>query len=226
MGMRYQDIRTSQLKSYDVGQDIRIYGHLHCCRCQGWYITCRAAAPLRPHWPLPRGSNCSSLLVLHPFGGSVHSRNNLNSWYPRKLYLSRTSRMVVSDRLPAWVRVTVPQANLLGKLQYNRNNLNVILETSASHCDKYIRPTQSESVLVPAQRPEGKSLLLVCIQQGLVCQFSASELWLPPLWDHPLARSCAGKRMRTRIKKATWRGDAIAGNIKLFAGAAVGRILK
>ena len=47
---------------------------------------------------------------------------------------------------------------------------------------------------------------------------------MPPLWDHPLARSCAGKRMRTRIKKATRRGDAIAGNIKLFAGAAVGRI--
>ena len=38
----------------------------------------------------------------------------------------------------------------------------------------------------------GKCLLLVCIQQGLDCQFSESELWLPPRWHHPLARSCAG----------------------------------
>ena len=74
-GMRYQDIRTSQLKSYDVGQDIRIYGHLHCCRCQGGYVTCRAAAALRPHWPLPRGSNCSGLLVLRPFRVSVYRWN-------------------------------------------------------------------------------------------------------------------------------------------------------
>ena len=71
-GMRYQDIRTSQLKSYDVGQDIRIYGHLHCCRCQGGYVTCRAAVPLWLHWPLPMGSHCPSLLVLRLFGGSVH----------------------------------------------------------------------------------------------------------------------------------------------------------
>jgi hypothetical protein len=28
--------------------------------------------PLLPYWPLPRGSTCSSLLVLRPFGGSVH----------------------------------------------------------------------------------------------------------------------------------------------------------
>jgi hypothetical protein len=30
--------------------------------------------------------------------------------------------------------------------------------------------------LLPAQRPEGKSLLLVCIPQRLVCQLSESEL--------------------------------------------------
>ncbi len=41
---------------------------------------------------------------------------------------------------------------------------------------------------------------------------------LNPSYD-PLARFCAGKRMRTRFKKTTCRGDAVAGNIKVFAWA-------
>ena len=62
----------------------------------------------------------------------------------------------------------------------------------------------------------GKWWLRVCIQQGLVSQRSESELWLPPLWVHKLARSCTCKRMRTRNKT---RLDAIAGNLKLFMRA-------
>jgi hypothetical protein len=60
---------------------------------------------------------------------------------------------------------------------------------------------------------------------GLVCQCSESEIRLRPLRDHPLARSCACKRMSTRLKKATRRFDAIAGNIKLFAWAGIRRAL-
>ncbi len=69
----------------------------------------------------------------------------------------------------------------------------------------------------------GKSLVLVCILrlQGLVCQCSESEIRLRPVRDNPLARSCACKCMRTRLKKAPRRFDAIAGNIKLFAWAGI-----
>jgi hypothetical protein len=96
---------------------------------------------------------------------------------------------------------------------HGRNSLNVILDISTdcvSQWDSYRWLTVSRG---------GKCLLLVCSRQGLNCQFSESELWLQPLWLHPPARSCAGQRMHTRIKKTTWRGDAIAGNIKLFAWA-------
>jgi hypothetical protein len=44
------------------------------------YITCRAAAaPRRPHWPLSRRSNRSSLLVLCPLGLSVHHRGSADT---------------------------------------------------------------------------------------------------------------------------------------------------
>ena len=63
----------------------------------------------------------------------------------------------------------------------------------------------------------GKHLLLVCIPQQLVSHLSESELWLPPLWNHKLARVCTSKRMRTRHSKR--RLHAIAGNLKLIMWA-------
>ncbi len=42
----------------------------------------------------------------------------MRSWYPCKLYLFR--RIVVSDRLPAWAWVTVPQPNLKTSVQEQR----------------------------------------------------------------------------------------------------------
>ena len=63
----------------------------------------------------------------------------------------------------------------------------------------------------------GKHLLLVCIPQQLVSHSSESELWLPPLWNHKLARVCTSKRMRTRHSKR--RLHAIAGNLKLIMWA-------
>ena len=42
------------------------------CRHPGRYVTCGRAAPCRQHWPLPRRSNRSSLLVLSPPGLPVH----------------------------------------------------------------------------------------------------------------------------------------------------------
>ena len=49
-------------------------------RYRGRYITCRAAAaPRRPHWPLSRRSNRSSLLVLCPLGLSVHHRGSADT---------------------------------------------------------------------------------------------------------------------------------------------------
>ena len=41
-------------------------------RYRGRCITWRASAPHRPHWPLPRRSNRSSLLVLRPPRLSLH----------------------------------------------------------------------------------------------------------------------------------------------------------
>ena len=63
----------------------------------------------------------------------------------------------------------------------------------------------------------GKHLLLVCIPQQLVSHRSESELWLPPLWNHKLARVCTSKRMRTRHSKR--RLHAIAGNLELIMWA-------
>ena len=94
-----------------------------------------------------------------------------------------------------------------------RNSLNVILDISTDCVSQW------DSCRLSTASGEGKCLLLGYMLQGLDCQFSESEWWLPPLWGQPLARSCARKRMRTRIKKMTRRGDAIAGNLKLFAWA-------
>jgi hypothetical protein len=57
------------------------------------------------------------------------------------------------------------------------------------------------SCLWPTAAARGKWLLLVCIPQGLVSQRSESELLLPPLWNHTLARLCAYKHTRTRLKR-------------------------
>ena len=97
--------------------------------------------------------------------------------------------------------------------QCRRNSLNVILDISTDCVSQW------DSCRLSTASGEGKCLLLGYMLQGLDCQFSESEWWLPPLWGQPLARSCARKRMRTRIKKMTRRGDAIAGNLKLFAWA-------
>jgi hypothetical protein len=94
-----------------------------------------------------------------------------------------------------------------------RNSLNVILDISTDCVSQW------DSCRLSTASGEGKCLLLGYMLQGLDCQFSESEWWLPPLWGQPLARSCARKRMRTRIKKMSRRGDAIAGNLKLFAWA-------
>ena len=94
-----------------------------------------------------------------------------------------------------------------------RNSLNVILDISTDCVSQW------DSCRLSTASGEGKCLLLGYMLQGLDCQFSESEWWLPPLWGQPLARSCARKRMRTRIKKMNRRGDAIAGNLKLFAWA-------
>ena len=68
----------------DVSCDIRIYGCLHCCRYQRFLLISALICylpRLRPppaalaRRPLPRGSNRSSLLVVRPFGGSVHRRD-------------------------------------------------------------------------------------------------------------------------------------------------------
>ena len=63
----------------------------------------------------------------------------------------------------------------------------------------------------------GKHLLLVCIPQQLVSHLSESELWLPPLWNHKLARVCTSKLMRTPHSKR--RLHAIAGNLKFIMWA-------
>jgi hypothetical protein len=62
MSNQYLNIPITAL--HDVGPKTRYRGR---------YNACRTAAPSRPHRPLPRRSNCSSLLILcQPPGLSVH----------------------------------------------------------------------------------------------------------------------------------------------------------
>ncbi len=161
------------------------------CWYQRCYVSCSAAAPpgpgrLRWHWPLPRGSNRSSLLIPRPFGGSVHRTDTPDT-------------IASCTFLVGWWSLTDCQPESRCRRQIKkihcRNNVNVILDIStsyASQCDSYLWPTASAAA-------QGQEFATICIQQRLVCQFSESIWWLPPLWGHPLAHSCAGKRMRTRI---------------------------
>ncbi len=68
----------------DIAHDIRIYRCLHCCRYQRFLLISalicylprlRLPPAALARRPLRRGSNRSSLLVLRPFGGSVHRRD-------------------------------------------------------------------------------------------------------------------------------------------------------
>ena len=117
--------------------------------------------------------------------------------------------------LPVQCRGAAKKKNSTSSSQVTqcRNSLNVILDISTDCVSQW------DSCRLSTASGEGKCLLLGYMLQGLDCQFSESEWWLPPLWGQPLARSCARKRMRTRIKKMNRRGDAIAGNLKLFAWA-------
>jgi hypothetical protein len=75
----YTDIRTKKPRCHSrCVCNIAIYRYRvllmsgRFSRYRGRYITCCASAPRPPHWPLPRCSNRSCLLVLGPPGLSVH----------------------------------------------------------------------------------------------------------------------------------------------------------
>ena len=128
----------------------------------------------------------------------------------------RAALTAVPARTAACSRAAAPQKknpSSSSQVMQCRNSLNVILDISTDCASQW------DSCRLSTGSGEGKCLLLGYILQGLDCQFSESKWWLLPLWGHPLAHSCARKRMRTRIKKNTRRGDAIAGNLKLFAWA-------
>ncbi len=179
---RQKTVTSPEISGYTdvcIAADISVF-----CWYQRCYVACSTSSPPGQglsgwsHWWLPSGSNRSSLLVLRPFGGSVHRRD--------------TPDILVSCTfLVGWLSLTDCKQTSSWNLEFQcRNNLNVILDIStscASQCDSHLWPTASAVArgqeFATSVQPAGASLLV---------------LWIRVMTD-PLARSYAGKRMWTRL---------------------------
>ncbi len=145
------------------------------CWYQRCYVTCRTAAPPGPglwsHWPLPSGSNRSSLslMVLRPFGGSVHRWDTPDTLVSCTFLVGWLSLTDCKPESRFRRQTSSCQWNL--KLPECRNNLNVILDLSTScvsQCDSHLWPTASAVArgqeFATSVQPAGARLLVLWIR--------------------------------------------------------------